>query len=384
MPRTAYESWKPALPAARTVLKVIEICEEYAADGHSMTLRQVYYQMVARGHIPNNQRSYKNLGNLISRARLAGLLDWDHIVDRTRSLRTLSRWSSPSHAIKSIANQYHIDLHIDQPTRIEIWVEKEALAAVIQRTAERYDIPFFACKGYVSQSEMHSAAQRLRRHINAGQRTVILHLGDHDPSGIDMSRDIDDRLSDFLHTDLADEHDLWNSTPAAPAAAAATGAPAAASAAGAPAAASAGTCTRADIGRWFTRTHDRIGSPGAGGNRGIPLEVRRIALTMQQIDLYDPPPNPAKLTDSRSQEYVRNYGDESWELDALDPRTLDDLITTHVDELLDPDIFQAAQERKAIQRDTLLDLADIPYADLLTLVEQHTASNFTGDDEDDT
>ena len=338
--RVAYESWKPELKAAQTTLKVIEICEEYAADGHSMTLRQVYYQMVARGYIENSQRSYKNLGTLVNKARLAGMIDWDHIVDRTRNLVKRSRWENAPHAIESIAGQFHIDLWRDQPVRVEIWVEKEALAAVIERTAHRFDAPHFACKGYVSQSEMWAAAQRIRRYINAGQRCVILHLGDHDPSGIDMTRDIDERLTDFLHTDLANEHRLWGGDDS--------------------------TCSQKDIARWFTTTHDRLYSHS---HTGIPLEVRRIALTMDQIEEHEPPPNPAKLTDSRARQYISDYGHESWELDALDPRTLDELISDHIDRELDQYAFAVAQDRKERMRDALTDLAERPWAEVLEFLE---------------
>ena len=169
---------------------------------------------------------------------------------------------------------------------VEVWVEKEALAGVIQLPAERWRCPWFCCRGYVSQSEQHAAAKRFEhRQETRGQRTVVIHLGDHDPSGIDMTRDIYDRASMFT----------W-----------------------------------------------------AGGY----VEVRRIALNMDQVDEQQPPPNPAKLTDSRVGAYLARYGDESWELDALNPRYLDRIIDDEIRSIVDYEAFERVlnREEEAKQR----------------------------------
>ena len=166
----------------------------YESQGYQLTLRQLYYQFVARDLIPNTERSYKKLGNIISDGRLAGFIDWDTIEDRTRNLRKLSHWDDPAEIIKSAYMSFAIDKWDRQPNRVEVWVEKEALAGVVQRVCERHDVPFFSCRGYVSQSEMYSAANRLAHYMDMGQDVTIIHLGDHDPSGIDMTRDIKGRL----------------------------------------------------------------------------------------------------------------------------------------------------------------------------------------------
>lgn len=103
-------------------LRKIEICndiiEEYAAQGFDLTLRQLYYQMVARDYIPNNLKEYKNLGVLVSDARLAGYIDWERIVDRVRSLEKRSAWDNPAQIINSAKNSFHIDYWKNQPKRI--------------------------------------------------------------------------------------------------------------------------------------------------------------------------------------------------------------------------------------------------------------------------
>ncbi|MEC0234429.1 hypothetical protein P4H71_08835 [Paenibacillus kribbensis] len=180
----------------RLIEKVNGIIEEYSTMGYSLTLRQVYYQLVARDVIPNNERSYKNLGNLISDGRMSGLIDWKAIEDRTRNLKANSHWSSPGDILHSAAYSFAYDKWEDQDNYVEVWVEKDALVGIVGQVCEGLDIPYFSCRGYVSQSEMWSAAQRLERYSDH-KNIHIIHLGDHDPSGKDMSRDIVDRLELF-------------------------------------------------------------------------------------------------------------------------------------------------------------------------------------------
>jgi hypothetical protein len=242
-------------------LAVIEnankIIAEYEAQGFELTLRQLYYQFVSRNLIPNTQKEYKKLGATINDARLAGLVSWTAIVDRTRSLAGNSHWETPADIVKACASQFQIDKWGNQEYRVEVWIEKDALAGIAERICRFLDVSYFSCRGYTSQSEMWVAGMRLKKYAEKHNQTpVIIHLGDHDPSGIDMSRDIADRLEMFM-----------------------------------------------------------------GG-----MEVNRIALNMNQVLKYNPPPNPAKITDSRATKYIKLHGGESWELDALDPKVLSDLI----------------------------------------------------------
>lgn len=180
----------------RLIEQVNGIISEYQQMGYSLTLRQVYYQLVARDVIPNSERSYKNLGSLISDGRMAGMIDWSAIEDRTRNLRANSHWDSPGSVIYSAAYSYAIDKWAEQDNYVEVWVEKDALVGIVGQVCSELDVPYFSCRGYVSQSEMWAAAQRLEEHCE--RRDIhIIHLGDHDPSGKDMSRDIVDRLDLF-------------------------------------------------------------------------------------------------------------------------------------------------------------------------------------------
>jgi hypothetical protein len=275
-------------PATMDVITTAEaICQEYAGQGYDLTLRQLYYQFVARGLLANRQTEYKRLGSIVNDARLAGLIDWDHVTDRTRNLRDLAHWDDPESIISASASQYRTDRWADQDYRVEVWVEKDALTGVIARSAQALDVPWFSCRGYTSQSELWGAAMRHRRHERHGQKVVVIHLGDHDPSGIDMSRDIADRLALF----------------------------------------------------------------------GAATTVWRIALNMVQVLQYDPPPNPAKLTDSRAEGYIARHGESSWELDALDPTVLDGLITEAVQSYRDEGTWTASTEAMQQQREALVSAA---------------------------
>jgi hypothetical protein len=283
-------------PVRRALIgSAIEIIAEYVADGYDLTLRQLYYQFVARNLLPNTERTYKNLGKVISDARMAGLIDWNAIVDRTRGVTKLSDWNNPAEIVDACASHFRLDLWQKQTTRVEVWVEKEALAGVVERTCQDLRLPSFSCRGYVSQSAQWQAAQRIAGYCEAGQGALILHLGDHDPSGMDMTRDIYDRLSSLAGNQA--EH--IGST----------------------------TCDLCPV--------------DEGGNFTPPearqIMVCRIGLNMDQVARYGPPPNPAKLTDSRASDYIVRFGYTSWELDALDPRTLDRLIRSYVDQVRDQD-----------------------------------------------
>lgn len=312
MPYLAYEDKRFGDRARSTIVAATRILDEYAEQGFDLTLRQLYYQFVARGLLENTERNYNRLGKVISEARLCGLVDWSHIIDRTRRDHFAQHWTDPAEIIDATVNSFRVDLWADQPNYVEVWIEKEALLGVITGVCDEYDVRHLACKGYYSQSKMWAAGRRLLKQVIAGKNVTILHLGDHDPSGIDMTRDIEDRLSLFIGTDYA--HD---------------------------AAEKAGVkMSTASAHVAIKQALDRF-------------HVNRIALTMEQVEENEPPPNPAKVTDSRYESYRREYGDESWELDSLDPNAIVRLIRDEVEALLDDDAWAAAQGREREGQDLL-------------------------------
>ena len=300
MPRICYTPKSFRADTLAVISQADAICAEYAAQGFTLTLRQLYYQFVARGLIPNRDTEYKRLGSIINDARLAGLLDWDYLEDRTRNLRSLAHWADPREIIDSAEASFRLDKWDRQLYRPEVWIEKDALVGVIEGVCQRNDVPFFSCRGYTSQSEMWGASQRLLSYIERGQAPIIFHLGDHDPSGIDMTRDITDRLDLFID-----------------------------------------------------------GS----------LELHRLALNMDQVTRYGPPPNPAKQTDSRFAGYINVFGAESWELDALEPQVIADLIDNAIDGLIDHDVW-AEVEREQVEHKAVLRAMHDRWADVRGFLER--------------
>ncbi len=252
MPRKCYVHKKFNAEHQDIIDKANQIIASYTM---AITLRQLYYRYVARNWFPeswkdpvtgstNNERSYDKLGKIISQARRAGLVDWSAITDRTRNVRKPPSWDTPADIVAVCSRTFAVDFWDNQPWYPEVWVEKDALVGLIEEACEPWKCAYFSCRGYTSDSEIWEAAQRIKRRAEAGQNPIVYHLGDHDPSGIDMSRDIKDRLNLFADGLVCE------------------------------------------------------------------IEVKRIALTMSQIEEFNPPPNPAKSTDARYKEYRRVHGDQ--------------------------------------------------------------------------
>lgn len=265
-----------------------KIIEQYQAQGLRLTLRQLYYQFVSRHSLPNTEKSYKNLASVISDGRLAGLIDWDAIEDRGRVPSKPSHFSGIPGLIKAALRSYRLDRWVGQRNYAELWVEKQALAGVLEPLSEEFHVTLMVNKGYSSSSAMYDAANRFVDNMerNGHETAYLLYIGDHDPSGEDMVRDISDRLERF----------------------------------------------------------------------GSTLEVVKIALTMEQIRYHNPPPNPAKRSDARFAAYSEKHGDESWEVDALDPATLTRLIRDQFEEIVDIDVMDAVKKQEERDKKTLLDV----------------------------
>jgi hypothetical protein len=255
-----------------------DIIVSYQAKGFVLTVRQLYYQLVARDIIENSQKSYKRITSIANDARIGGLMDWDAIEDRTRSFVRKQRWENGSHILEAAASSFHIDMWKRQARRVFVIIEKEALVGVLTPVCQKYDVPILAARGYPSCTVLRDFAIEDILPVLDEQDLTILHLGDHDPSGIDMTRDLTDRIEMFARSSV---------------------------------------------------------------------ELVRLALNMDQVEERQPPPNPAKTTDSRFKSYMEEFGTDSWELDALPPEYLVELVEDSILERLDADQW-AADERKVV------------------------------------
>jgi len=265
-------------PESKKLLAHCEsIVEDYLAQGLRLTLRQLYYQLVTKNLIPNSEKAYKSVGKLISNGRLAGELDWDAIEDRVRVPKVPNEFRGLSHLVDVALQSYRLDRWKEQEEYVELWVEKDALAGVLAPLAKEYHITLMVNRGYSSQSAMYESANRFCRAADDCKGLHLLYLGDMDPSGEDMVRDIADRLEMF-------------------------------------------------------GVHD--------------LDVDKIAITMAQVKQYNPPPNPTKLSDSRAAAYVAKYGNSSWEVDALSPPVLQQIIRDAIEPLVDQELMDEVKDRE--------------------------------------
>lgn len=327
MARICYQQ-KSFNPAHREIIDAANsICAEYAGQGLTLTLRQLYYQFVARDLLPNQQSEYKRLGVILNDARMAGEMDWDYLIDRTRNVVAPPHWANPADLLAKATAAYRTDLWAGQHQRVHVWVEKDAAIGVIEGVCDVNSVPYFSCRGYTSVSELWAAAQRIRYDIENGDRVTILHVGDHDPSGLDMSRDIDDRLRLFIVKD-------WLATWGL----------------GMPRPVTVGAIKQ------HMREHMRARGGTISDDQG-PWRIKRIALNRDQVDRYGPPPNPAKTTDARFRRYVDETGlSESWELDALDPVVLQGLIQDEIERVRDDATWAASYAAMEEDRMTLNEL----------------------------
>lgn len=288
-----YNDWNPRRETVDIINSANDIIQEYSLSGLVLTLRQLYYQFVARDLLPNTERSYKNLSTIVTKARNAGLMSWTGIEDRNRGHNTFWSAEDPFKEVMALPDYIRFDQWARQDIYVEVWVEKEALGNVIQKACSPYLVPYMSCKGYLSASEAWRAGRRIKQKEQEGKECVIIHLGDHDPSGIDMTRDNRERL------------------------------------------------------HLYGETFD--------------CEVKRIALNMDQVHQYRCPNNPAKLTDSRCGDYIRKFGKHSWELDALEPKVLINLIQNEIKDLIDFRTWDEVQEEEVEVKNQLRKLAENYY-----------------------
>lgn len=273
-----------------------KIIEEYKESGYKLTLRQLYYQLVSRDIIENKLSEYSKLSVLITKGRMAGIVDWDAIEDRLRVPDSPSAWDSPQQILKAVANQYRKDRMNGQENHIEVWVEKDALSGVLKRVSYPFGVALMVNRGYSSTTAVHDAYGRFVEAWDAGKKVYVLYLGDHDPSGIDMVRDIKERIRIFRGCDVE------------------------------------------DLDKEF--------------------EIQRIALTTEQVRRYNPPPNPAKFSDPRASAYVAQYGKTCWEVDALPPEVLNKLVTDAITHLIDYEKYEEVLAEEEIDKKKLKKLID--------------------------
>lgn len=269
-----------------------------------LTLRQIYYRLVAALKIKNVLNEYKNLSRVLTVARLNGEIPFTAIEDRSRTFdfddregyedRTSDEYfegvketyEGAEDTFKSSAGDIWFSRWYLQPEKVVVLLEKDALRTLVKQVTQKKRIDLFAERGYSSVTKLYELAQHLhgcKREIN------ILYLGDFDPSGLDIERYVMERISE---------------------------------------------------------------------NFGIDVTIERIALTKEQIDNYHLPPMPAKSADSRYEKFVSEHGDIAVELDAIDPKELQRIISEAIDQHFDDKTYKKAQIERAVYQKRVQEKVD--------------------------
>ena len=246
----------------QVVEAALEVFEQYDT---AITLRQLYYRLVARLLIPNTINSYKRLSRIMVKAREQGDVPRNCLEDRSRRIlgRGDTGYDSAEEYLKNKLSGlqdswkgFTMPMWEDQPVYLLISLEKDALSRLVSRVGNRYSVRTFPTRGYPSYSYVQTMANYMQTRLG-GKPTIVLYFGDFDPSGVDIERDLEDRLGRYGATEY---------------------------------------------------------------------KVKRIALTADQIKQYNLPPMPVKRSDARAEGFMAEHGDKSVELDALDPNLLQDTV----------------------------------------------------------
>lgn len=295
------------LTRAEIVEHANEIQKDYERQGIKLTLRQMYYQFVARHLITNSVQSYDRIGATLTKARFAGEFPVDGLTDRGREVRPgeflradLNYHSSQRGYVEGMIQHLPsfavaADIWQGQSTHVSVWVEKDALASIFEDVCNDLGVSWFACKGYPSVSALwewitstHKAFDTRPRKSGwqtvrgTADNAVILYFGDHDPDGCEIPRSAERNIRKLMET--------W-------------------------------------------------------GNE-FPFRVIRVGLTLDQIRQYNPPPMPAKESSARFTAYFEEHGiRDAWELDALEPTVLRDLIRVNARRYFSLPRFELNAER---------------------------------------
>jgi hypothetical protein len=174
------------------------IFELLAAEA-PMTVRQVFYRLVGAGLVAKTESEYSStVCRLLSQMRLDDELPFSWIADNTRWMRKPRTYDGIRDILDITASAYRRDLWSRQPEYVEVWLEKEALAGVLMPVTEEFDVPLMVTRGYPSLSFLHSAAES----IPTEKTAHIYYLGDLDPSGVDIARNVEQRLREFSDADI--------------------------------------------------------------------------------------------------------------------------------------------------------------------------------------
>jgi hypothetical protein len=334
------------------IQNIVSIANEYLRDNYVLTLRQLYYQLVARDIVPNHDKVYAKISSIKDDVVYSGLVDWEVFEDRGRVPMQAYYEYDVKDALQRTINSYKLNRQLGQKNHIEVWTEKDAISSILKRATNPKTIRLVVNKGYTSSTAIYESYGRFLDEIENGKKVKILYFGDHDPSGIDMIRDItervtfmfingeqfsnrfEDQIQDWWEKERMTLYDV------------------------------ADIEGYEDVAKLALEENEKAEELFEAGRRLLYIqrndlfEVIPVGLTMQQIKEYKPPHNPAKITDPRAKGYIRKYGAVSWEVDALRPEIMLSIVNKAINEYMDLKQFNYVIERENEEKDTIVKMID--------------------------
>jgi hypothetical protein len=269
---------------------------------HPMTLRQLFYRLVSAGTLKNAQAEYKRLGHVMTRLREDGQVPLIWIVDHVRSTLKPSSWSGLADYADAVRGCYRKDFWASLDYHVEVFVEKDAIAGTIEQVTEEHDIRLHVCRGYASLSfvgEIATVWERVRKPIFA------YYLGDYDPSGFDIERDLREKLERYSGK-------TWFRKPVLP--------------------------------------QYALDPEGADGTTFC---WQRLAVRREDFSAHNLICLPVKGKDKRSPGFVREHGTACAEVDALPPSELRRRVQAAIDSHIDVERWNRLLEVERLEQETL-------------------------------
>ena len=272
-----------------TIKGIRDAIYDILSEDNPQTVRQVFYALTVRGAIKKAEIEYqRTVIRLLTEMREAGDIPFEWIADNTRWQRKPATFIGLDACLKSTAKFYRRDLWAHMPVYVEVWCEKDALAGVLMKETEIYDVPLMVAKGYSSISFLHSAAEAIASY---GKPAHVYHFGDLDPSGVDAARDIEAKLRRY--------------------------------------------------------------APDAE------IHFERPAVTREQVEQWDLPTRPTKMTDTRAKKFTGT----SVELDAIPAQQLRGLVRECIERHVDQQQLALLRVAEASERELLTNWARVMRGD---------------------
>ncbi len=294
-------AWKPSPDVAEVVAQTAEVLREYAGYG-PMTVRQIFYRLVGNYGYAKTERAYKRLAEYLVKARRSQMIPFSAIRDDGGTTAGGDYGFTDVDAfLDSVAGYgeaYRLPKTLGQPYHIELWCEAEGMVPMLGRMAGDYGVSVTGTGGFSSLTVTHAFADRVARR---DRPTVLLHVGDYDPSGVSIFESMCQDIGAFTARKL----------PYA-----------------------------------FHDTEDGTAYNDAGEAWLIP---RRVALTESQVAQYDLPTAPPKTSDSRSTNWVGS----TTQAEALPPDLLGEIVQEAIQEWWDQDADAARAKREAAEREVI-------------------------------